>query len=92
MEKVGAHVIVSGKVQGVFYRAETQKAAVRFGVVGWVRNRPDGTVEALMEGEQEDVEALISWCRGGPPMALVEKVDVERTKHSGDFVRFEITY
>ena len=66
-ETVRAHLIISGRVQGVFYRMETKSAADRFGVSGWVRNRRDGRVEALVEGEKQQVDALIQWCRKGPP-------------------------
>jgi len=91
-EHVGARVIISGKVQGVFFRAETQKAARRCGVVGWVRNRTDGTVEALMEGLRGDVEALIAWCDEGSPMSRVDQVDVQWKEYTGKFTRFEATY
>jgi len=91
-EHVGARVIISGKVQGVFFRAETQKAARGFCVAGWVRNRTDGTVEALMEGLREDVEALIAWCNEGSPMSRVNRVKVEWKEYTGEFIRFEVTY
>ena len=91
-EHVGARVIISGKVQGVFFRAETQKAAKGSGVVGWVRNRTDGKVEALMEGLRGDVEALIAWCGEGSPVSRVDQVDVQWKEYSGKFTRFEVTY
>jgi len=91
-EHVGARVIISGKVQGVFFRVETLKAASGFDVVGWVRNRVDGTVEALMEGVREDVEALITWCHKGAPMSRVDRVDVKWKEYTGKFTRFEVTY
>jgi acylphosphatase len=59
MNKVRAHVLVSGKVQGVFFRQKTQRQALSFGVTGWVRNLPDGRVEAVFEGEEEAVKALV---------------------------------
>ncbi len=91
-EKTGAHVVIFGKVQGVFFRVETQRAASEFNVVGWVRNRSDGTVEALMEGTREDVEALITWCHKGTPGSRVDRVEVEWKMYSGKFIRFDITY
>ncbi len=91
-EHAGARVVIYGKVQGVFFRAETQKAARRYGVSGWVRNRTDGTVEALMEGLREDVEALIAWCNAGSPMSYVDRVDVEWKKYTGKPDRFDVTY
>ncbi len=93
MEKqVRAHAIISGRVQGVFFRAETQRAAEGFGVFGWVRNKRDGTVEAVFEGRQSDVDAMLSWCRQGPRMARVDKVDVNWQDYAGEFDRFDITY
>jgi acylphosphatase len=68
------HVVVSGRVQGVFYRASLEREAHGAGVVGWVRNRDDGTVEAVLEGERAGVERVLAWCRQGPPRA--EVVDV----------------
>ena len=93
MEKqVRAHAIISGRVQGVFFRVETQRAAERFGVAGWVRNRPDGTVEAVFEGRQQDVDAALDWCRQGPRMSHVDKVDVNWQAYAGEFKSFDITY
>jgi acylphosphatase len=69
-------VIVSGRVQGVFFRETTRHLAERAGVAGWVRNRPDGTVEAVFEGEPDAVEQLIEASRSGPPMAEVTDVQV----------------
>jgi acylphosphatase len=93
MEKqVRAHAIISGRVQGVFFRVETQRAAERFGVAGWVRNRPDGTVEAVFEGRQQDVDAALDWCRQGPRMSHVDKVDVNWQAYTGEFNSFDITY
>ena len=92
MEKVGAQISIKGKVQGVFYRLETQKAAKKLGVSGWVRNQPDGTVAVLAEGQRADVEALIVWCQTGSPMADVSKVDVEWAAFSGRHHDFKIVY
>ncbi|MCP4351602.1 MAG: acylphosphatase [Desulfobacterales bacterium] len=88
--KIKAHVIVSGRVQGVFFRAETKRTAERFGVFGWVRNKGDGTVEALFEGERERVESMVNWCKGGPPHAKVKSVDIEWDDSSGELGSFEI--
>lgn len=68
--------IVHGRVQGVFFRDTTRRQAAARGVAGWVRNRPDGTVEAVFEGEPEAVEALLAYCREGPPGAVVERVEI----------------
>lgn len=72
-----AHLVVRGRVQGVWYRGSMQEEAERLRVGGWVRNRPDGTVEAEIEGERTDVDALIDWTRHGPPGARVRDVAVE---------------
>jgi acylphosphatase len=69
-------VIVSGRVQGVFFRDSTREQARRHGVTGWVRNRADGTVEAAFEGSQADVDALVRWARRGPEHARVDGVEV----------------
>jgi len=72
-----SHVLIYGFVQGVGFRFAVQRAAGSRGVRGWVRNRPDGAVEAVFEGEPEDVAALVDFCRRGPRGAEVERVDVE---------------
>lgn len=87
-----AHAIISGRVQGVFYRMETQSAAYRIGVNGWVRNLADGTVEAVFEGEKGRVEAVLDWCRQGPPNSRVDEVAVDWQKYTGEFSDFRVTY
>jgi len=74
---VRAHVVVRGRVQGVWYRGSMEEEAERRGVSGWVRNRLDGSVEAEIEGERADVDALVAWARHGPPGARVSDVSVE---------------
>jgi len=92
MEKqVSAHAIISGRVQGVFFRVETQLAAERCGVLGWVRNRPDGTVEAVFEGEQQAVDAILAWCKEGPNLSVVGNVEVTWQDYTGEFKGFDIT-
>jgi len=85
-------VIVSGRVQGVFFRSETQDEALRLGLTGWVRNLPDGRVEAVFEGEKDMVERLIEWCRHGPLGASVTKVEVAWESYRGEFRGFRIRY
>jgi acylphosphatase len=70
-------VVVHGNVQGVFFRDSTEKEAKSRGVAGWVRNRDDGAVEAVFEGDEDAVEALVEFCRDGPSRADVERVEVE---------------
>jgi acylphosphatase len=83
-------VRVSGLVQGVYFRETIRRRAVSTGVAGWVRNRPDGTVEAVFEGEAEAVERLVAFCERGPRGASVERVDVAAEDPEG-IVGFEIT-
>ena len=86
------HVYISGRVQGVFFRAETQSAANGFHLTGWVRNRTDGSVEALLEGEDENVNKMLEWCHIGPPAARVKEVLTEDEPFSGEFNSFSIRY
>jgi len=91
-KKVRAHAIITGRVQGVFFRLETQNAARRHGVTGWVRNKMDGSVEAVFEGEEADVTATLTWCREGPPRARVSNVEVTWQTHTGEFKDFGVRY
>jgi acylphosphatase len=86
------HVYVSGKVQGVFFRAETQRAAINLHLTGWVRNMDDGRVEAVFEGEDRNVDKMLAWCWSGPPFARVEHVAVEEETCSGNYSSFRISY
>ena len=90
-DRTRAHVFVSGTVQGVYYRANTRDTARERGVDGWVRNLEDGRVEAVFEGDDPDVEAMIEWCRTGSPRAAVDDVDVEYGPPEGES-GFEIRY
>jgi len=92
LTKVRAHVFVSGRVQGVFFRSETQHEANRRNVSGWVRNLPDRRVEAVFEGEKDDVEMLIEFCRRGPPGARVTRVQVRWERYTGEFRVFRARY
>jgi len=86
------HVIISGRVQGVFFRMETQRSARRLGITGWVRNLPDGIVEAVLEGDQRQLEAMLAWCRRGPAHARVDDLHVEKQANAGAFEDFQIYY
>ena len=86
-----AHVRIYGKVQGVWFRAHTKDIADKLGIKGWVRNVPDGSVEAVFEGDDESVEKIIEWCHRGPPLARVERVEVEYEEPRGE-EKFEIRY
>jgi acylphosphatase len=89
MTKVRVHVFVSGIVQGVFFRQKTKRQAESLGVDGWVRNLPDGRVEAVFEGEEQAVKSLVDWCRHGPSYAMVTNVDVLWEPYRGEFIGFE---
>lgn len=89
---IRAHVFISGRVQGVFYRASTKNMAEQLGLKGWVRNTSDGRVEALFEGDETTVKDMISWCHKGPRSAEVSDVTVDYTKFLGEFEEFCITY
>jgi acylphosphatase len=82
-ERVRAHVFISGRVQGVYYRANTRDTAREHGVDGWVRNLDDGRVEAVFEGEPDAVESLVAWCHDGSPRAAVDDVEVEHGDTQG---------
>jgi acylphosphatase len=86
------HVWIKGGVQGVFFRAYTRDTALRIGVAGWVKNLPDGRVEAVFEGEAEKVERMLAWCKEGSPFSRVEQVKAVEETFLGDFKSFEITY
>ncbi len=91
-DHVRVHVIISGRVQGVFFRMETQRAARRLGVTGWVRNLPDGTVEAVLEGSRSQVDAMLDWCRQGPPSARVDDLRIQEQSAAGEFEGFDVRY
>jgi acylphosphatase len=88
-----AHIVISGRVQGVAFRIATVEEAQRLGgLQGWVRNLRDGRVEAVAEGERPKVEALVAWCRHGPPPARVADVQVSWEPAQGGLGAFDITY
>jgi len=90
--KSRAHVFVEGHVQGVFFRYEVSRIAKSLNVNGWVRNLPDGRVEAVFEGEKENVEEMIKFCRRGPHGAQVDDVEVKWEIYLNEFSGFEIRY
>jgi acylphosphatase len=84
------HVWISGRVQGVFFRAHTCKTARSLGLTGWVRNLSDGRVEAVFEGDDVAVEAMLAWCRTGTPPARVDHLEALEETATGAFSDFEI--
>lgn len=92
VQKVRAHVLISGMVQGVCYRMETRRAAEQYDVTGWVKNKSDGRVEAVFEGEENKVHSVVEWCRRGPSLARVDHMDVDWETYKGEFKNFDILY
>jgi acylphosphatase len=88
--KARARVVVNGRVQGVGFRQQALAEAERLGLAGWVRNLPDGRVEALAEGEKEAVDALLAWCKHGPRLARVDELKISWEPHRGEFSGFRI--
>ena len=91
-QKARAHIFVSGRVQGVFFRQNARKKARELGISGWVKNLPDGRVEAVFEGPKEKVEEMIKWARQGSIIARVDEVEVFWEEHKGEFNDFAIKY
>lgn len=87
-----AELVITGRVQGVFYRGSAQEEAERLGLTGTVRNLPDGSVEAVVEGPKEKIEAFIAWCRRGPPAARVDGVRVSWGAPSNEFRTFRVLH
>lgn len=90
--KARAHIYISGYVTGVFFRYHTRELAQRLGLRGWVRNTPDGRVEAVFEGEKEVVERMLNFCHRGPSGARVTNVEVKWENYRGEFSGFEVRY
>ena len=86
------HARIYGLVQGVFFRANTRERAIELGIVGWVKNREDGSVEVLAEGEEEALKKLLDWLHRGPSGARVERVDYEWGDAKNEFESFVIKY
>ncbi|MHC1729850.1 MAG: acylphosphatase [Syntrophobacteraceae bacterium] len=91
MKKRRVHVWIKGRVQGVVFRAYTRDMAQLTGVSGWVRNLPDGRVEAVFEGDDENVEKMVAWCHEGSPFGHVDSVEVREEVYGADFEQFRIT-
>jgi len=86
--KSKVHVIISGRVQGVWFRASTKNKAEQLGINGWVRNTTNGNVEAVFEGDEKIIEEMLEWCNHGPPLAKVDNVEVEKQSVSDEFDKF----
>ena len=92
MAKVRANIIISGRVQGVFFRSTMERVASEFGVTGWAKNLPSGKVEAVLEGNKENVDKVMEWSRHGPSGAAVKNVEVNWESYTGEFKDFSIQY
>ncbi|MGH7860090.1 MAG: acylphosphatase [Candidatus Binatia bacterium] len=90
MADIRAHLRISGRVQGVFFRGSTEEEARSLGLTGWVRNCSDGSVEVLAEGDEKRVERLILWCHSGPAGARVHDVQVTRSECLREFPDFYV--
>jgi len=86
------HIIIEGRVQGVWFRDSTRNEAISLGISGWVKNRSDGTVEALAEGPEDKVKRLVLWFHHGPPYAKVTGVQENREEWKGEFDSFDILF
>jgi len=89
-DDIQVHLHISGSVQGIYYRVTAADEARRLGLVGWVRNLPDGRVEAVAEGRRRQIDRFVEWCRRGPPAAVVTGVETKITAASGGFDAFDI--
>lgn len=92
MEKTRKHLIIEGRVQGVFYRDSARRQARSLGLTGWVRNRSDGAVEAVVEGPGDHVGLFVDWCRRGPSAARVDRVQETEKAWTGEFDTFDVSY
>jgi acylphosphatase len=92
MSKIRVRLVIEGRVQGVFFRDSTRTEAVYLGVCGWVKNRSDGSVEALIEGPEDKVKKLVKWCHQGPPHAQVTRVHETQEEWEGEFSSFDIVF
>lgn len=92
MELKRAHVVISGRVQGVFYRSYTRDMANRYKLKGWVKNLPNRNVEAVFEGEASNIEKMLKWCAKGSPNSKVKLVDYKWEEYTGEFDSFSLKY
>jgi acylphosphatase len=92
MAKSRASLIIKGIVQGVNFRYYTQRQAQKYNLTGWVMNRSDGSIAAVFEGEEADVEAIVEWCGNGPPSARVTELIAQPEEYKGEFSSFSVRY
>jgi len=92
LDNIRMHLVIEGRVQGVWFRESTRREAVALKLTGWVKNRSDGTVEALIEGPEHEVNRLVSWCRKGPPAAGVSGIRKKQETWQGEFDSFDVVF
>jgi acylphosphatase len=92
MEIARLHIVIEGIVQGVFYRASTIEESGKLGLTGWVKNCSDGRVEAVFEGDIDNIEKIVEWCKEGPPGAEVRNVETTWERATGEYDSFTIKY
>mgnify|MGYP001808374417 FL=1 len=92
MVKQRTHILVTGKVQGVFFRQATKVVAIKNNVNGWVKNLENSQVEILLEGEETDVNSVVDWCRNGPANSRVDKIEINQQIFVGELLNFEVLY
>ena len=92
MDNIRTYLIIEGRVQGVWFRDSARREAITLGVLGWVKNRPDGTVEVLVEGPEEQVKKFVTWCHKGSSLSQVRQVHETREEWKGQFKSFDIVY
>jgi len=92
LDNIRMHLVIEGRVQGVWFRESTRREAVALKLTGWVKNRSDGTVEALIEGPEQEVKRLVSWCRKGPPAAGVSGIRKKQETWQGEFDSFDVVF
>jgi acylphosphatase len=90
--KTCVHVLIIGRVQGVWFRASTKQKAEQLGITGWVRNTDGGNVEAVFEGDEKQIQDMIEWCHQGPPLSKVENVEIKNQDPTNSFDDFSIKH
>jgi acylphosphatase len=92
MEIARLHIVIEGIVQGVFFRASTIEESSKLGLTGWVKNCPDGSVEAVFEGDMDKIDQILAWCKKGPPGAVVRNVETIWEQTTGEYDSFSMKY
>ena len=92
MVEESVHILVTGKVQGVFFRQATKVIAIKNKVTGWVKNLENGQVEILFEGDDKNVNSVIDWCHNGPANSRVDEIKIKQQEFSGQYSNFEVLY